>query len=61
LENRLQHKQDRPLLAQGSLASTLTHQLSQREAWYQESEIQIDAGADSPEELAQKILQKLPA
>ena len=61
LEKRLQHKQDRPLLARGSLTSTLTHQLSQREAWYQESEIQIDAGPDSPEELAQKIFQKLTA
>ena len=61
LEKRLRHQQDRPLLAHGSLTSTLAEQLSQRQSWYQESEIQLEAGQDSPGQLAQKILEKLTA
>jgi shikimate kinase len=61
LERRLRDKQDRPLLAQGSLLSILTDQLSERESWYQESEIQIDAGDSSPAELAQQIGEILTA
>ena len=61
LERRLRDKQDRPLLAQGSLLSVLTDQLSERESWYQESEIQIDAGDSSPAELAQQIGEILTA
>ena len=57
LETRLQHKKDRPLLAQGSLTGTLADQLTQRESWYQESDIQIDAGDGSPEQVAQKIFE----
>lgn len=59
LQDRLRDQQDRPLLAQGSLASTLADQLSHRQPWYQESEIQVDAGPESPEQLARRILEKL--
>lgn len=55
LEARLRYKKDRPLLAPDSLADTLAGQLATRESWYQESEIQIDAGDGSPEQVARTI------
>jgi shikimate kinase len=61
LERRLRDKQDRPLLTEGSLLSALTNQLAKREPWYQESEIQIDAGNSSPAQLAQQICHILRA
>lgn len=61
LEERLRHKMDRPLLTQGPLPTTLADQLAKREIWYQESEIQLDIGQDSPERVAQRILDKLNA
>ena len=58
LEKRLTHQKDRPLLSQGPLVPTLTRQLSQREAWYRESEIQLEADQGSPEDLAGKIFER---
>lgn len=60
LEKRLRPQADRPLLAGGSLSGTLSHQLAQREPWYRESEILIEASEESPEELAEKIFACLP-
>lgn len=61
LVERLRHKKDRPLLAQGSLSDTLANQLSQREPRYRESEILVETGMDSPAELAEKIFARLKA
>lgn len=58
LEARLHHKKDRPLLAQGSLTNTLADQLAKRKSWYEESEIQINAGNASPEQVAQQIFER---
>lgn len=58
LEARLRDKKDRPLLAQGSMTSTLADQLANRETWYQESEIQVEAGDGSPTQVAQRIFEK---
>lgn len=58
LEARLHHKKDRPLLAQGSLTNTLADQLAKRKSWYEESEIQINAGDASPEQVAQQIFER---
>lgn len=60
LEKRLQHQQDRPLLAPDALPATLARQLAHREPWYRESEILIETRTESPAQVAERILAQLP-
>ena len=58
---RLSHHRDRPLLPAGQLQPKLTQQLSERAPWYEESEIQISIGSDTPEQISEKIIATLTA
>lgn len=58
---RLAHHTDRPLLPADQLAPQLARQLSQRKKWYEESEIQISIGSDTPPQICARILASLPA
>ncbi len=57
---RLTPSADRPLLPKNQRSVLLARQLSERETWYAESEIKIEAGSGTPEETACRILDQLP-
>jgi shikimate kinase len=61
LESRLALATDRPLLPTDQRANLLAQQLAQREKWYAESEICLDAQNSTPEEMVQHILEKIPS
>jgi len=60
LSRRLAHSSDRPLLPPDQIYPKLVEQLAERKKWYEESEIQIPIGTDSPEQICGKILLPLP-
>jgi shikimate kinase len=60
LAQRLTHSLDRPLLPANQIHPKLVEQLSAREKWYEESEIQIPIGSESPEQICGRILSSLP-
>jgi shikimate kinase len=61
LVERLATSTDRPLLPNDQLHPKLTAQLAERKCWYEESELHIATGSDSPEQICQKIISALPS
>ena len=61
LVERLATSTDRPLLPNDQLHPKLTAQLAERKFWYEESEIHIATGSDSPAQICQKIMSALPS
>ncbi|HBZ84491.1 MAG TPA: shikimate kinase [Verrucomicrobia subdivision 6 bacterium] len=59
LVQRLSHHRDRPLLPADQLQPKLTQQFSERAPWYEQSEIQISIGSDTPEQISEKIIAAL--
>jgi shikimate kinase len=57
---RLTHSSDRPLLPADQIHPKLAEQLLARKKWYEESEIQIPIGSESPEQICGRILASLP-
>jgi len=57
---RLTHSSDRPLLPADQIHPKLVEQLAARKKWYEESEIQIPIGSQSPEQICDRILASLP-
>ena len=60
LEARLALATDRPLLPPDQRANLLAQQLAQRDKWYTESEICIEASQGTPDQTVQQILRQLP-
>ena len=60
LEARLAHATDRPLLPPAQRTNLLAQQLAQREKWYAESDICIEASQGTPDQTVQHILRQLP-
>ena len=61
LVERLSDSTNRPLLPTDQLHPRLTAQFAERKRWYEESEIIISTGCDSPEQICQKIISALPS
>jgi shikimate kinase len=59
LSQRLSKCTDRPLLPSDQLEPNLLRQLSDRKKWYEESEITIPIGSDTPEQICQRIILSL--
>ena len=57
---RLTHSSARPLLPADQIHPKLTEQLATRKKWYEECEIQIPIGSESPEQICGRILASLP-
>jgi shikimate kinase len=60
LAQRLASSSDRPLLPADQIHPKLVEQLAARKEWYEESDIQIPIGSESPELICGKILASLP-
>jgi len=60
LAQRLACSSDRPLLPADQIHPKLVEQLAARKEWYEESDIQIPIGSESPELICGKILASLP-
>jgi len=60
LAQRLAYSSDRPLLPADQIHPKLVEQLAARKEWYEESDIQIPIGSESPELICGKILASLP-
>lgn len=61
LAGRLRPAHGRPLLSGKSPEEALTRQLAERGPWYEESEIRMDVGGRTPEQVVAAILDQLPA
>jgi shikimate kinase len=59
LSQRLSKCTDRPLLPSDQLEHNLMRQPSERKKWYEESEITIPIGLDTPEQICQRIILSL--
>jgi len=59
LIRRLSQSTDRPLLPPDQLEPALLRQLSERQKWYEESDITIPIESYTPEQISQKILLSL--
>ena len=60
LAQRLARSSDRPLLPADQIHPKLTEQLAARKRWYEESDIQIPIGSESPEQICGRIVASLP-
>jgi shikimate kinase len=60
LAHRLARSSQRPLLPTDQIHPKLTEQLATRKQWYEESDIQISIGSDTPEQICGRILTSLP-
>jgi len=60
LAQRLASSSDRPLLPADQIQPKLVEQLAARKEWYEESDIKIPIGSESPELICGKILASLP-
>jgi len=60
LSQRLASSSERPLLPADQIHPKLTEQLATRKKWYEECEIQIPIGSESPEQICGRILASLP-
>jgi shikimate kinase len=60
LAQRLTRSSDRPLLPADRIHPKLAEQLATRKKWYEESDIQIPVGSESPEQICGRILASLP-
>ena len=60
LTQRLASSSDRPLLPADQIHPKLTEQLAARKRWYEESDIQIPIGSESPEQICGRIVASLP-
>ena len=60
LSQRLASSSERPLLPADQILPKLTEQLATRKKWYEESEIQIPIGSESPNQICGRILASLP-
>jgi shikimate kinase len=60
LAQRLARSSDRPLLPTDQIHPKLAEQLATRKEWYEESDIQIPIGNESPKQICGRILASLP-
>ena len=60
LAQRLARSSDRPLLPTDQIHPKLAEQLATRKEWYEESDIQIPIGSESPEQICGRIVASLP-